>query len=627
MTAFLQTLIPSLSQLAGFGAVLIVAAAFISLGGLLAGRRRRAEADIIYGWGLVVAIFTLAGASGLSDFTSLAALLAAVSALAAAVCWWRDGRLGPAGAARMLVLALPLLLLVAAMIPTQWDELTNWLPNARYLIEHDSFPRSGMPDSPSVVPAYPYGLPLVIFLASRLTGFMVENAAAIFNLLLLLSFGLLVARLVVAAATDAGSVRSAMGRVYAGWSFCALAGLLVTALNPTYVSRLVFSTYADAPTAIAVGFASALTWLMLNALADGDNGAARSYAWQAGLAATAAVGLKQVNLVFLIALAAAAMLIALRDPAIRGRALVKVAPCALVLPVLVYLAWRMYVAAHISGGEFSFRPLSEWFIALIPDIAARMALVASKKGGYFGIMVVAVVLALRAVWRPRTEFDRLAVLTATMFLAYNGFLLLCYVAAFEQGEALRAASYWRYNTHLGGVCLVFAGVGLAMLWRRRARWPVPRLAGAAAVVLVLAMPLAMAKKLRFDLHPRYGYAHSTGSDIAHLLSPDDRLLLVDPADDGQYLVIMRYRLHGSAAIVGEITAWHHPTAETIRRHAERLRPTHVWAYAARPEIKAALGVRLEAGASYLLARGEEGWTVMRRWPHPGTAERRRGAGM
>ena len=53
--------------------------------------------------------------------------------------------------------------------------------------------------------------------------------------------------------------------------------------------------------------AGVLTWLMLNALSDKDQTAASVFAWQAGLAATAAVGLKQVNLLFPVALILAAM--------------------------------------------------------------------------------------------------------------------------------------------------------------------------------------------------------------------------------------------------------------------------------------------------------------------------------
>ena len=250
-----------------------------------------------------------------------------------------------------------------------------------------------------------------------------------------------------------------------------------------------------------------------------------------------------------------------------------------------------------------------------------MAYVATKKSGHFGIMIVAVVIALRVLWRPRTEFDRLAILSATLFLAYNGFLLLSYVAVFGKSDALRVASYWRYNTHLGGVGLVFAAVGGALLWRRYARWHLPRALACLAVVLVVAMPVALAKKLRFDLHPRYGYAHSTGRDIARMLSPNDRLLLVDPKDDGQYLVIMRYRLHGSATLVGEINAWNRPTAVSIRRRAAALKATHLWVYAAQPIVTQALGVSLADGASYLLKRTAERWTVIRQWPHPGATAR------
>ena len=50
-----------------------------------------------------------------------------------------------------------------------------------------------------------------------------------------------------------------IGRVRMWWGICALAGLLITALNPTYVLRLVFSSYADATTSITVRFACALT--------------------------------------------------------------------------------------------------------------------------------------------------------------------------------------------------------------------------------------------------------------------------------------------------------------------------------------------------------------------------------
>lgn len=253
-----------------------------------------------------------------------------------------------------------------------------------------------MPTSPSVFPAYPYGLSFVIFFASRLAGHLIENAAALFNLLLYLSYGLFLVRLAAAyVGQDAPAEprETDIIRVRTGWGLCAFAGLLVTALNPSYVSRRVFSAYADAPTNITIGFACALTWIILNALARGDQAQAKSFAWQVGLVMTAAIGLKQVNLLFLIALCISAFWIAARDPNIEWRNIGKIAPYAVVLPLVVYGAWRINVGLHITGGELSFRPVSDWHVAIIPDITALMAL------------CVALVVALPFAMAKKLRFD------------------------------------------------------------------------------------------------------------------------------------------------------------------------------------------------------------------------------
>jgi hypothetical protein len=625
MPTFLDYLVPSPTQTLGLGAVLLIALAFMSMGSVVERRdplqkgRLIQETQLVSGWAITITIFTILGVSGLKDFTVIAAVLAAIAVMMFVVSFRRYGQVGPSGWWRILLLASPLLALGAAMTSTQWDELTSWLPNARYLVEHDAFPRNDLPASPAVFPAYPYGIPFIIYFSSRLIGDFVENAAALFNFLLYLSFGLFLVRLAASNVTrhDPSDSRDAeFGHVRMGWALCAFAGLLVTAFNPTYVSRLVFSSYADAPTSITVGFAGALTWMMLNALADGNRALAKSQAWQCGLVMTAMVALKQVNLVFLIALCLSALWITARDPSIKWRDVCRVAPYAVVLPVIVYGAWRLHVSLHLPGREFSFNPLSSWHVALLPDIISRMALVASKKGGYFGIMTVAVIIALRFVWRPRTAFERLTVLTAAMFLAYNGFLLLTYVAAFSEAEAVRVASYWRYNTHLGGVCLLFATYAGSLLWRKFVLRPVPRAIAAFCIVLVLALPIAMGKKLRFDLDPGYAFARSTAGDISRMLSSKDRLLLVDPLEDGGYLVIMRYHLYGSASIAKEITSWTRETSKTIRQLAADLNVSHIWIFAAEPEVTAALNKTLPQGHAFLLARDTNGWSVAKKWAHP-----------
>jgi hypothetical protein len=621
MTAYLDALTPNPMQIAGTAALLVVAAGFAALGALLAVPKRPSEGAMLHGWAAVAALFTVVGATRSLPFGAIAFAVLALCLIAAGALAARRHPLVDPAMLRVVALGLPLIVLVGAMTPTQWDEMTNWLPNARYLVENDAFPGPGLPPDPSVFPAYPYGLAIVIYLASRLAGHPVENAVALFNLLLLLTFGLQIARVVRGAlASPAPEVRLPHGlaapeQSALGWGWCAFGALAVTLLNPTFVPKIVFTAYADCATAVALGFATLAGWTMLNALAAGRLIDARLAAVQMGLAGTALVVTKQVNLVLLVALVVTLAVVALRDPAIRSVELARLAPRALFLPAAVYAVWRIYVAFNLAGGEFSLRQLGDWAIALVPEIVGRMAQIAARKGGYFMVMLVACGFALRALRRPCSSFDRLAITAGGLFVAYNAFLVFAYIAAFGRYEAENVLSYWRYNMHLGGVALLFASYGLALLWRRHVvpRWR-PRL-GWLALILVLAAPAAFATKIRFDLHPRYRYARTTAAAIAGALAPTDRLVLIDPEDNGQYLVIMRYVLHGSATDAGEVTGFSDATPTRLQAMIDRARASHVWLYRPLPAIDAALGVRLAPGASYLLKREDGHWTTIRVWPH------------
>ena len=622
MAAIIANFTSTMTQLAGSATLLLTALAIALIGALAGGRARLPEADLIFGWAVVSLVFTVVGAAGPVPFTYLAYGLAAAGAGAAIVVWRRDNSLGASAVLRTMILAAPLIALVGAMMPSQWDEFTQWLPNARYLFEHDTFPRIGLPKSPSAFPGYPYGLSIVIYMTSRLAGFLVENAGALFNLLLLLGFGVMIARLIRAVVTSdegrAGLAIAQGGRaVPMGWGWCALGALAVTVFNPTFVTKIVFSAYSDSGTAVLMGAATILGWLMLDALAAQDDARARALAWQTGLVLTAMLNLRQVNLVLFVILLVAVVLVAWRDSRIPVRMLFRLLPRLMGLPLVVYLAWRLHLAGQMPAGDFPLMPLSEWHLALIPDILARMALIASKKGGYFGLMTVAVFFGVRGLVRMRGEFDRLAVLTAAIFLAYNAFLLFSYVAAFDDYDALRAASYWRYNMHVGGVAVAFAAYGLALLWRRHAARRVRLRLGGVAVALMVAMPFALSNKVRFDNDPTKLYVRAVGNDIARLVKPVARMVTIDVAHDGQYLVILRYAVYPSARIVREFTAAGNPTAETMRSIIAELQATHVWIHVPTNEVAAAFGLRLAPGTSYLLARRDGSWRIARSWPYPG----------
>ena len=166
---------------------------------------------------------------------------------------------------------------------------------------------------------------------------------------------------------------------------------------------------------------------------------------------------------------------------------------------------------------------------------------------------------------PSSLLDRLAVITAVVFLIYNGFLLFTYLAAFGEYDALRAASYWRYNTHLGGLCVLFGAYGLARAWRA---WvPIRRTARLRLlpIVLLLVMPFAFASKIRFDDHPIKNHVRNVGVSLAQTLKPNDRLAVVDETHNGEYEVILRYAISRVAPIAVSISSYDKRPVAIIRR--------------------------------------------------------------
>lgn len=118
MPTFLNYLAPTTNQILGLGAVLLIAFMFMGIGAVAGRRNQLPEAQLVSGWTVVIALLTILGAAGLQAFTALAAIVAAIAALAVFLAFRRHGRVGPPGWGRILLLASPLLLLGAAMMPT-----------------------------------------------------------------------------------------------------------------------------------------------------------------------------------------------------------------------------------------------------------------------------------------------------------------------------------------------------------------------------------------------------------------------------------------------------------------------------------------------------------------------------
>ena len=512
--------------MAGFGMALAVllttllaAAGMAGLGALALRWRGQRWADLAVGWGVLGLCLLLTSAVGLPVGPVLVPLL-----LAGLVAFgWR---FRPAGQFWLLALLVaPLLALAAAMPVTAWDDFAQWLPNARYLLEQDSFPRAGLPPPASWHGGYPYGVAVVTYAASlplRALGLapMAETAAAVFALLLL--------------ATMAAGVVASAGRAASGWAV-ALAALLVFWLNPSFVPRVIFTNYGEAPTAALLGL---LALLLLRR--DAASGV------QAALVLAAMVNVKQTGLVLAVLVLAGAALLALAE---RRR------PWGLVLlavPMLVMWAlWQPHAAA--AGGVFGFKPLAQWAWGMAEQTLASIGKIMLQKL-FFTLLLLAVLgLAWLALWRGwRSPAARLALLAAPLLAGWPCFLFIAYMGGdFASYEVVRAASFWRYGTQLGGVMMVAAALyllaqpvpGWLRPWVAR-RWALP-----AGCAVLLLLPVAGFGLLWPSKREQAPPLRRTLAAVAPSIAPGGVVLVVDPGGNGFSAFVAEYALQGRARVV------------------------------------------------------------------------------
>ena len=97
-----------------------------------------------------------------------------------------------------------------------------------------------------------------------------------------------------------------------------------------------------------------------------------------------------------------------------------------------------------------------------------------------------------------------------------------------------AHSYFRYNTHLSLILMLALALAVCELgpaWLKRPR--VRRYAGAAAVVLGLLGPVALAERLRFDIEMPQTLVWDMAGELKPYLKDGDKLALLMPGEHGE----------------------------------------------------------------------------------------------
>ena len=612
MNSYIGNFINNGEQFIALASVVVMWLGLTAIGAYVGGPKRYEATAPFFGWAIVSIAFTLGGVFTSVSFETIGLILIALAILFGFLTYRRDGYLLPSGTYKIILLASPLLVLVSGMVGSQWDEFSNWLTTPRLLIEIHTFPTQENAHRGGNLIANPFGWHYINYIASSIGGRFLENAGALTNVLILLTFSLASIRL----------IRIGMGRerdnTEPSWKLCAIAALSTTLLNTTFAQKVALTAYVDVSTGAITGLSAIIGWHMLGALRNGRHTETTRFAFQVGLLMALLVNLKQSTIAMAVVIVSSLMLAGIRDPKIKNYDLISLLPKMVIPAIIIYTTWRYYVSQELTGNEMQILPYSNWVIEYIPKILQTMLVILSKKGAYLLLMLAIIYFGIRGFIHYKTPFDRFAIIAAAVFFGHNAFLLLSYVTVFGKTDALKASSYWRYNMQLGLVGVAFSAYGAGILWQKyKGHWHWTKKLSWLPIALIILAPFIFANKLRFDRFQPVSHYRAVAKDLKDLLAEGNTLSVIDPRGSGESAVIVRYELGGDKIYKGYFSAFHDLKEEAFRSTLIHRNNSHLLVHSQKTEWQEVLDVEMDNSHSYLLkARQNGGWKIIKNWKKP-----------
>ncbi|MDP9127836.1 MAG: hypothetical protein M3N08_06230, partial [Pseudomonadota bacterium] len=510
--------------------------------------------DIYSGWGFIALLMTL------TAITFAKALPLGVLAIMMATGFALSRTLRQryfAAPFWLLALGPGLLILTAINIAgvAKWDDFAEWVPNALYLFQFDSLPGHASPAPASASPGYPYALPFLTYLASWLAGGFLMQGGAMVNFLLLLSFASLLAGLSKSPCRPLGT--STIG-------LAALATLIVTLANPGFNSSFTITNQGDAATMVMTGALGILFWRLTNALREDDQSGCATLFVPLALSSMTLVLIKSTNVVLLVLLALGTLLNATKDKKLRPALLSVV---AIILPaIIMHVVWTKYALTEIKGNGLAVLPFGLWRFDLARPLVQSILEEMVKKNGLSLLMLATSLYGLIGFLRPSTPLRGFALIAGVTYGGYLLFLTWAYIGiSFTEAEIRRAASFYRYSSHIALLGITFVWLGAAEAWPvLRAKTPPGLLAFLTApigvAVLVLFLPVA------FVLHHEWlvpqpgaeicrmrGFGHS----LAAALPNNANVVVLEPETAGlfSYVLSLEFSLERTRGPKTETLEW------------------------------------------------------------------------
>jgi hypothetical protein len=598
---------------------LVPIAACIAAGSAIGRDRSRwPGADMLVGFGVLSSALIILAVTTRIPLSWLMACLAILSVIAPLM-----RRQFPGRSSTWIALALvaPILVSAAGHEPAMWDDFWNWLPSAAYAYWHNSLAWPDLAPSLSIFPGYPQGMPLMIAAASFTGGRFIEAAGPITNVLLLAGSSALFAEALAAALARHGRLQAAEMPP----ALVAGAVAITILLNPGLDGAVVLSSYADCGTMVAVGALGLLGVEILARLSAPGAANVETLAWRFGFVGAMLVNLKQANPVLLALVTTGLILAALCDPALRTRRALLQLPRMLGPGIVLIALWRWYVTQDLHNAEQAFRPFDTWNFGVLRQTFAAIGRLIAEAPLFHSMMWLVTAAGVAVFFqlpRKASEARWLAVVCATVWLGYNGFLLIIYLGVMTVSDAQIAADYWRYTPHVALLGLYPPVMALA-----NARWPVWLNLRSAVAALALVLLALCAMPLRSDLNNPPGRAwqrflRDAAADMRHLIPPGSKLLIVPYWSSLPFGVAVRYQLWQldmPAQQTIATTLWEGEDFEKIAGLAARGEADYLLiqdAEGVMDETTDSLGLRRINHELVLFVWRDAAWKQVKSWPVP-----------
>jgi hypothetical protein len=447
-----------LTAMWGATAVWVVTAGMAAMMAMLRRRTEFLATDILCGWGIVAVAMTL-----MAIFCAHAwSVVAAPFAVFMFVVLYRAIVVGYFNSPFWAATLFPGMVILTALNLSGisgWDDFSHWVPNALYVFFNNGVPGIGMPTAHSAWPSYPYAVPFVTYLASHLAGGFLMQGAAMFNFLLLLCFGAMLTE--IHAPQQFLSDKKITARLV---GMTGLGLIVVTLANPGFNASFTMTNQGDTSIMVLVGALGLLFWRLVHALTINDRGRVNGIALQIVFTAMALVLVKQVGIYLLGLLCFAFLVVAVKNRVFKPRGFTWV--IFLFVPALaMHLMWQHYVDHEMSNNGFGARPLSAWRFDLLAPLLSSMGQAIVKNNGLFMLVLLVLMCGGVSLFRRANPARNFALIAAIVCGGYLVFLFMSYLGAnFSEVEIRRAASFYRYATHISLLGITFLWIMAPEIW-------------------------------------------------------------------------------------------------------------------------------------------------------------------